>query len=331
MNNKHQVNVAILGAGYMGQNHARTLSSMQGVNLVAICDLDESKTRKIAKQYKIKRYKIIQDLLDNERLDVVSICLPTSLHYEAGLKAIHKKLAVFIEKPIAVNVSQAKHLIRESLKNKGRLMIGHIERFNPVVNEIKNRIKSGEIGNIIEVHTQRFSPPPGRAKDVSAIIDLATHDIDILQYLINSRPKRIYAEADKRFHTKEDFMSSFIRYENGVIGHIEVSWLHPHKVRNLSVLGTKGMYTANYITQELLFYKQNTKLFVNNTFPMAEYKSDVVKVAFESREPLEIELQSFIESCIRGVKMAVTGFDGLVALETAMKITESSQKHKVIK
>src|SRR3989344_2325110 len=254
------IRTAVLGLGYMGQNHTRILCGLENVSLIAVCDIDEAKTNKIAKQYKVRPYKDYRIMFQKEKLNAVFICLPTVFHFSSAIIAIKRKIAVFIEKPITVNLKQADQLIKASQLYKVPLMVGHIERFNPVVNEIKNRIKLKELGKIFKIHTRRFSPPTSRVSDVSAIIDLATHDIDIVKYLIDKPLERIFAETETIHHKKEDLMSALIRFKNGVMGVIEVSWLHPSKVRKLSVVGERGIYEADYLTQELFFYKQNKKM-----------------------------------------------------------------------
>lgn len=328
----NDLQVAIIGAGYMGQNHARVLSSLPNVNVVAICDIDKSKTEKISRQYKIKSYLNFKSLLSREDLNAVSICLPTSLHYSAAIQAVDKKIAVFIEKPICSSSKEAQVLIKKAKLKKTPIMVGHIERFNPVVNEIKQRIKSGELGKVLKIHTQRFSPPTGRAQDVSAITDLATHDIDIIQYILDDRAVRMYSETLNSYHKKEDLMSALIRFKKGTIALIEVSWLHPTKIRQLTVLGENGMYVADYLTQELFFYRQNESLFRNNVYPATTItRADVVKIAFQSKEPLQIELDSFIQSLTTHSKMAVTGEDGLEALVMTQKMIKSGVKHTVLR
>lgn len=332
MQKKSMVNIAVLGGGYMGQNHVRVLTTLGNVNLLAICDKEPKKAEKLANQYKLKPYADFRKLLETEELNAVSICLPTSLHFQAGYLAIKKGLHTFMEKPITSKIDEAKKLINYSKKQKLKIMVGHIERFNPVVNEIKQRIKYGELGKVLKVHTQRFSPPTGRATDVSAAIDLATHDIDIIRYLLDEEPIRIYAETDKRAHTKEDLMSALLRFKSGIIGLVEVSWLHPAKVRNLTILGQNGMYVADYITQELFFYRQNQNLFETNPFYLSNLAhADVVKIAFQAKEPLLIELEHFTNSLRTNSKMPVTGEDGLTALMLAEKMIRSGESNKVLK
>lgn len=326
------IRMAVVGAGYMGQNHVRVLSSLPNVNLIAVCDTDNNKTETIAKQYKIKSYKNYKDLLNGEELDAISICLPTTLHFEAAMYALGKKVAVMLEKPICAKVEQARRVINLSNKLNVPIMVGHIERFNPVVNEIKRRIRTGELGRVLQVHTQRFSPPPGRAKDVSAIIDLATHDLDIINYLLDDVPVRLYAEKENKFHKKDDLMSALIRFRSGTIGLVEVSWLHPIKKRNLTIIGQNGMYVANYITQELFFYPQDGDLFKRaNGEKHVATNADVIKIAFDSKEPLQVELKSFVDCLLSKSSMPVTAIQALNAIVLAEKIINSGERNKVLK
>lgn len=330
MKGKNKLTVGILGAGYMGQNHARVVSSLDEVELTSIADLDHKKAQKIAHQYKINAYKNYQDLLKNEKINVVIIALPTSLHFEVAAITLSKNIITFIEKPITRNTSQAKKLLKIIKKFKTPLMVGHIERFNPVVNEIRQRIASNELGKVLQIHTQRFSPPTGRVTDVSAIIDLATHDIDIIQYLLKEIPYRIYSETHRHFYSKEDFMCALLRFKKGAIGLVEVSWLHPMKIRNLTVLGEYGMYTANYLTQELYFYRQNINHHAGRNF-FSSTKADVVKIGFESKEPLQLELEAFFHAIRFKFPMPVTADEATTSLQISEKLTSSAKVHKYFK
>src|SRR3990167_1896889 len=324
--------IAVLGAGYMGQNHVKILSSLPNVSLIAVCDIDKQKTDKLAKQYKIRQYSNFLTLFEKEALDTVSICLPTTLHYSAAVQAIKRRLPIFLEKPICSTVREAKKLTALAKKHNIAVMVGHIERFNPVVNEIKQRIASGELGKIIKIHTQRFSPPPSSTQDVSVIVDLATHDIDVMRYILNESPISIFSETNSHFHKKEVLMSALLRFPKDIIGLVEVSWLHPIKTRNLTIIVEHGMYLANYLTQELFFYRQNKQLFKNNFDPLSAFnRADVVKIAFESKEPLYLELKAFTESLINRKDMPVTAKDGLIALDVAEKMTRSANSRRILK
>lgn len=329
MNNK-SINIAVLGLGYMGKSHVRVLSSMEFVNLVAVCDIDEQKTGKIAKQYKLRSYNNFKKLIAAEKLDAVSVCLPTKLHLSASAFALSRKIAVFVEKPICATVSEGKKLISVAFSEKRPLMVGHIERFNPVVREIKQRIKTGELGKIYQIHTQRVSPPLDFG-ETPVSVDLATHDIDIMLYISGQEPERIYAEGLSKLIKNNDSIIAMMRFKNGLVGLIEASWLYPIKRRTLSVLGEKGLYVADYITQELFFYKRNKLLFRSNSYLNYQTsKADVVKIAFDWREPLQLELESFIDALRFGRKMPVTGLEALRALAIAHLFEKSSHEHRVV-
>lgn len=315
---RKQFRIAVLGVGYMGENHARVLSTFKDVTLVAVCDKNVSKAREIARKYKIRAYKDYRELLERETLDAVSICLPTILHYEVCLHvaSLGKKIVIFVEKPICTSVGEARELIKQAKKKNISMMVGQIERFNGVVNEIKKRIVSGSIGKILKIQTQRFSPSPDRGKNDSVIVDLATHDIDVIIYLLGSYPRRVYAETDNILHHKSDLVTAILRFKDGVVALIEAGWLYPRKVRSLLVLGEKGMLVANYLSQELNYYPTTG--------------SGAVKIPFSYREPLQVELRAFINAARQKEKMPVSAEDGLRALVIAEKIENSGRTKKII-
>ena len=326
-----KLRVAVIGAGAMGKSHIRVYFDMNNVELVAVADSNEETLKEISKKYKVKTYRDYSEMISKEKIDAASICVPTIMHKEIGLKCIMNKINVLIEKPIAKDTDEADQLIEESKKNKTKLMIGHIERFNPVVVELKKRIEKNELGKIYKVHCARLSPFPQRVVDVGVIIDLAIHEIDILKYLINSKVKRVYAETSRKIHSShEDLLIGTLKFDNGIIGVINTNWLTPKKVREITVTGEKGMFVANYLTQELYFYENEfTKNDYNGNF-MNVTEGSMTKIKIISKEPLRNELESFID-CIANLKpVPITGEDGKNAIIIAQKFQESSKLNKVV-
>ncbi len=326
-----KLNVAVIGVGSMGKNHARIFSELNDVKLVAVCDANKDCAREIAEKYNAKSYSDCREMLKKEKLDAVSICVPTKLHKDIALDAIKSKINILVEKPIATTTAEANEMIKAAEKNNVKLMVGHIEQFNPVVIELKKRIK--DIGNIFQVHCQRLSLFPQRIIDVGVVIDLAIHEIYVLKYLLGSKVKRVYAETAQRFHSSnEDLLVGTLRFENNILGVISANWLTPKKVRQIKVTGEKGMFVANYMTQELYFYeKQFASKYSDygSQFKMGT-EGEKIKIDVKSSEPLRNELEAFIE-CIKGNKEPpVTGKDGLEALEIAQKFLESAKNNKVI-
>ena len=327
------LNVAVIGTGSMGKNHARIYSEMKDVNLVAVCDADMDCSKGIADKSNAKPYSNYKEMLKNEKIDAISICVPTKLHKEVALEVIKNKVHILVEKPIATAAEEAKSIIDAAAKNKVKLMVGHIEIFNPVVQELKKRIEKNELGNILQVHCERLSLFPQRIIDVGVIVDLAIHEIYVLKYLIGSKVKRVYAETAQRFHSSnEDLIIGTIRFENGILGIINANWLTPKKVRQIKVTGEKGMLVADYITQELYFYE---KQFASK---YADYKSQFkmgtegkkAKIEVKASEPLKNELVEFIDSIKSDRSPSVAGKDGLEALDIAQKFIESSKTGKSI-
>ena len=326
-----KLNVAVIGVGSMGKNHARIYSELKDVNLIAVCDPNEECGKEVAGKYLIKSYSDYKEMLKKEKIDAVSICVPTKLHKQVALDAIKSKINVLVEKPIAATAAEANEIIKAAEKNNVKLMVGHIEQFNPVVIELKKRIK--DIGNIFQVHCQRLSLFPQRIIDVGVVIDLAIHEIYVLKYLLGSKIKRVYAETAQRFHSSnEDLLVGTLRFENNILGVISANWLTPKKVRQIKVTGEKGMFVANYITQELYFYeKQFASKYADydSQFKMGT-EGEKIKIGVKSSEPLKNELEAFI-ACIKSNKEPpVTGKDGLEAIDIAQKLLESAKTNKVI-
>src|SRR3989338_75860 len=315
-----KLKVAVIGAGSMGKNHARIYSEMKDVSLIAVCDSNKEFAKEIADKYKAKPYSEYKEMLKNEKIDAASICVPTKLHKDVALEVIKNKIHVLVEKPIATTTEEAKSIIDSAAKNKVKLMIGHIEIFNPVVQELKKRIEKNELGNILQVHCERLSLFPQRIIDVGVIVDLAIHEIYVLKYLIDSKVKRVYAETAQRFHSSnEDLVIGTIRFDNGILGIVNANWLTPKKVRQIKVTGEKGMFVADYITQELYFYeKQLASKYTDfkSGFKMGT-EGKKVKIDLDSSEPLKNELVEFIGSIKNNKNPSVSGKDGLEALDIA--------------
>ncbi|MEK6947491.1 MAG: Gfo/Idh/MocA family oxidoreductase, partial [Nanoarchaeota archaeon] len=175
-----KLNVAVIGTGAMGKSHARVYSGIGTVNLVAVCDSDAERAKNVASEFKTNFYTDCMEMIKKEKIEAVSVCVPTKYHKDVAISLIRNKISVLVEKPITTNAEEAREMIGEAEKNKAKLMVGHIERFNPVVVELKKRIMKNELGKIYKVNCTRLSPFPKRVLDVGVIIDLAIHEIDIL-------------------------------------------------------------------------------------------------------------------------------------------------------
>ncbi|MBI3034750.1 Gfo/Idh/MocA family oxidoreductase [Candidatus Woesearchaeota archaeon] len=328
-----KINVAVIGTGAMGKNHARVYSEIGNAELVAVCDANKERAKSISDLYNANCYTDYKEMLKKEKIEAASVCVPTVLHKQVATDVIKKKVNVLVEKPIAAAINDAREIINEAEKNKVKLMVGHIERFNPVVIELKKRIRKNQLGKIYNVHCARMGPTAQRITDVGVIIDLAIHEIDILKHLINSKIKRVYAETAQRIHsTHEDMLIGTIRFENGVLGVINSNWLTPKIVREISVAGENGMFVADYFKQELYFYENEfaRRKLMHKFYSMMVLEGKKRRIKIKNSEPLKNELVAFVGCCMSNGNVPITGNDGLDALYVAQKFIESSKKNEVM-
>jgi predicted dehydrogenase len=318
-----KINAAVIGVGSMGKNHARVYAHLDNINLVAVADTNGEAAKRIAKRYGCASYTNYKEMLENEDADIVSVAVPTKMHKEVSIEAMERGTNVLVEKPIASSVEDGKEIVEQAKKKKVKLMVGHIERFNPAIVELKKRIENNELGKVFKIDINRVGPFPKRVRDVGVVIDLAVHDLDIIRYLTNSEVKRIHTEIERQIHTKhEDLLSAILRLENGVICNLNVNWLTPTKIRKLYITGEKGMFFANYLTQDLYFY-ENAEISNNVDYRdvmMGVSEGKMTRFNFEKKEPLMVEIEHFVDCVLNGKKPLITEEDSLKALELAHKL-----------
>ena len=326
---------AVIGSGAMGANHARIYSQLPDIELVGVSDLDLKLAKEIGDQFRTNSYKKYDKLLDEVKPDIITVAVPTQNHTKIACECLESGVATLVEKPIADTVENAKKIIETSKITEVPLMVGHIERFNPAVQELKRRLKKKKLGRIFSIHATRVGPFPHRIRDVGVVIDLAVHDIDIMRYITDSKITRVYAETAQKIHTKcEDLLSGLIKLENGAIGVLNIDWLTPEKIRNLKVTGEKGMFEVNYITQELIFYENMVANNQEYNYPkmlMGVSEGDITNIRIKKREPLKTELEKFINYTRKGGKSPVSGEDGLKALEIALAVNKSATDNEAIR
>lgn len=316
----------VIGVGSMGRNHARVYASLDAVELVAVADTDSEGAARVGGMYRCNAYGDFREMLARERLDLVSIVVPTRHHFAVAGEVIAYGVNLLIEKPIAATADEGWALVEAARRAGIALTVGHIERFNPAIIALKEQIDDHELGNVFQIAARRVGPFPARIMDVGVGIDLATHDLDILNFLIGSPVTRMHVELHRHLHrSHEDMLSAVLRFQSGVIGTLDINWLTPTKIRELSVIGERGMFVANYLTQDLTFYendschgKQWPELAV---IGVSEGRSIRQKV--QRREPLSEELHSFVEMVRSGRPPLVSGEDGVAALELANRLMDA--------
>lgn len=310
----------------MGRSHIRILRSFEDVELVGVVEPQQTNAKAIERMYRLKICDSIQQLISKQRIDAISLAIPTSFHYKLGEYCLLHKIAVLMEKPIAATIDEGRKLVELVKKTNIPLMVGHVERFNPAVVELKKRLVKKELGKIFEIKAERMGPFPSRISDVGVVVDLATHDIDIFEYLLGSRIVKAVTRTRSCFHPRrEDYIVSLLDFANGVTGILSVNWITPAKIRQLRVTGEKGMFLVNYLTQELFFYKNNSSEVKWEQMQIfkAVNEGDMTKIKVDNAEPLAIELRAFVDAVKNKKEMPVRPETGLRALEVASGILEN--------
>lgn len=327
------IRTAVIGVGAMGRHHARLYHDLPGSKLVAVADADEAIGKTVAHRHGTKFYADYGAMLDAEDVDAVSICVPTTWHQAVALDLIQRGIHILVEKPIAASVSDGQTMIDQARAQGVTCMVGHIERFNPAIIELKRRLDAGELGRIFEIVARRKGPFPVRVRDVGVVVDLAAHDLDIMWYLTGTEVTRVYAETAQRVHkSHEDMLSGLLRFADDTVGVLDINWLTPTKIRELSVIGERGMFRVNYITQELFFF-ENAQAgergeYLNVLLGVAEGRT--VRHVVTRKEPLRTELEVFLDA-VRGEDAPIVkGEDGLRALRQALAIVQSGLEHRPI-
>jgi len=192
---------AVIGLGAMGANHARVYGEIDGVELAAVADTDAARLAACTAGRAARGYHDYRRMLDEERIDVVSVCVPTQAHLDVAADVIARGVPLLVEKPLAATLEDGRR-IAELARDAGVLLTaGHIERFNPAVVELKRRLRAGELGRVFQVHARRVGPFPERVRDVGVVLDLAPHDIDVMRFLLESEITRVHAETEQRINT----------------------------------------------------------------------------------------------------------------------------------
>jgi UDP-N-acetylglucosamine 3-dehydrogenase len=301
----------------MGSAHARVYNQLEECELVAVCDSNRKK-KQIAEAYNCKFFEDPKDFLEEE-FDAVSVCTPTSLHRDVVIRVLEKGKDVLVEKPLADNLRNGEEMVNKAAKMNRLLAVGYIERFNPAVTRLREVVDFSQVYSTVSI---RFGPFPPRIKDIGVFLDLASHEIDLLNYLTEKQPEVLYAHVSSNQNSVfEDYAYVSLKYGH-IHSHIETSWLPNYKLRFIHLYENKKFYTLNYAQQNLKSYRAP---------PEAEIKygswRDILwlsrnveeDIPIMSKEPLKLELKRFIESVKRNkvLKPLCNAEDGLRILKIA--------------
>jgi UDP-N-acetylglucosamine 3-dehydrogenase len=293
------INVAVLGLGVMGRQHFRVLSAMPGVALVGVCDRSPEATQWIRGRSGVRVFPGWRELLA-AKPDAVINALPTGFHHHVTRAFLHSGVHVLVEKPLATSVRQAEDLAELASKRDVVLMVGHIERFNPVVRALRDLISAGRLGEVVSVTTRRLGVSRPALPHVNAVLDLAVHDLDVIAYLLGVDGRLLLATGVTLGSNQlEDHADLVVRF-GAATASIQANWITPVKIRRISLTGTRGFAEADYLTQNLRLFTTAPEVIKGSPwdFFAVSRESEPIDIAVAHSEPLRNELQHFIH-CIR--------------------------------
>ncbi len=325
---------AVIGVGSMGRNHARIYAELPNVDLVGVADEEKGTVETVSHHCATRGYCDYVEMLKTEHPDVVTIAVPTAYHGEVALRAMELGVHVLVEKPIAHTIEQAQTMISASEQYGVLLMVGHVERFNPAVIALKERLNAGDLGRVFQMDARREGPFPDRIKDVGVVIDLAVHDLDVMRYVTGAEVTRVYAETGQCIHTShEDLLCGLVRFSDGTVGTLSTNWLTPTKIREIFVTGERGMFRVDYLTQDLYFFENpvaNGEGWETLRVLRGVGEGRMIRHVVQKKEPLRAELEAFIAAVKGKLPSPVTGMDGLKALVVASACVQSGTDHTVV-
>jgi predicted dehydrogenase len=298
-----KIRVGVVGVGHIGREHARIYSQLPEVEFVGLCDLDSSVGLKVAQRHGVKAFPTVQAL--TEAVDAATVATPTSTHHEIASIFLTQGRHVLIEKPITDDTAQARALVALAQEKNLVLQVGHIERFNPALAALEEKLTRPRF---IEAH--RLSTYPGRSTDIGVVLDLMIHDIDVVLHLVRSPIINIDSVGTAVLSKGEDIANARIRFENGCVANLTTSRISFEKMRKIRVFQADAYLSLDYFDQSGVIYRKiDTQIVKEN-----------IKV--EKDEPLKLELSAFVD-CVRSKQSPrVDGRQGAAALEIAMQITE---------
>jgi predicted dehydrogenase len=304
----------VIGVGHLGQHHARLLASIEGVDLVGVCDTNRSRADDIAAKFGGQSFGDVRDLVS--RVDAVTIAAPTVSHVELALPFLESGIATLVEKPIASSVEEAERLIDTAQRGRALLATGHTERFNPAVAAALPLI---EEPRFIEIH--RLGTFPERSLDIDVIFDLMIHDLDLLLTVVKSEVVSVEAVGVNVLTPKADIANARLRFASGCIANLTASRISRERVRKARFFQKDAYVSIDFAAQELEVYRlvqhASTRPIIHGG------KMDVSR-----EEPLRRELEDFVDAVRTGRSPGVTGRDGRDALALATLVAEKMESQK---
>ncbi len=327
--------IGVIGTGHIGRLHARILSEVAAGEFCCVYDANTEAAREVAKTHGVKASASLEEFVAS--VDAATLATPTPFHFSIGKQLLEAGRHVLIEKPITENTDDARELVAIAKGRGLALQVGHVERFNPVLSALENRLHQPRF---IESH--RLSPYPNRSTDIGVVLDLMIHDIEIILHLVRSPVVSVDAVGVPVLSSSEDIANARLRFENGCVANLTVSRVSPERMRKIRVFQEDCYLSLDYMKQEGFVYRMAedhrkessllAKLFASgDTTIVSEFAGRKIlrePVPIEKGEPLKRELADFVRCAKAGAEPKVSGREGTAALELALDITRRIQDHQ---
>ena len=313
-----KLKVAVIGVGYLGKFHARIYSEHPDVDLIGVVDTQQEQASEIAANYSTEAFTDYRQILD--RVDAVSIVVPTTYHYDVAMPFIQAGVNILLEKPIAATVDQARELVSLADDNRLILQIGHLERFNAGIVALSELV---DTPRFIEAH--RLGEFTVRATDVDVVTDLMIHDIDIILSLTKSDVKRVSAVGSKVLTDEIDIANARLEFENGSVANVTASRVSNKKFRRIRVFAPDKYLAVDFNAQNVELITKTQKL---PDQPFAGLNREVLEI--QPVQPLDAEIDNFVSAVRGNIKPAVSGHDGLAALAVANLVKQRIYQNPLI-
>lgn len=313
------IKTGVIGVGHLGYHHARLYTAIEGAELVGICDSHVEHGEKIAEEFGTEYFGTVQGLIDTG-IQAASVAVPTVGHYEVVKLLLEAGIDVLVEKPIATTLEEAKNMVAMAKANDCLLQVGHVERFNGAVMGLTKAIKKPRF---IECH--RMSPFPNRGDDVSVVLDLMIHDIDVIMALDDSEIVSIDAVGVPVLSKEEDIANVRLRFASGCVANLTASRISLERMRKIRIFEENAYVSTDYSEQQVMIYRKKTEGLPDDVSPMKAITMEPLDI--EKVEPLLIEISSFVECIQTRSEPIVSGEAGLKALQLAHDIMNFIREH----
>ncbi|CAN5454345.1 Gfo/Idh/MocA family oxidoreductase [soil metagenome] len=318
MQETRTLKTAVIGVGSLGQHHARNYSELakEGKGeFVGVCDVNEENAKTIAEKNNCAFFTDWRELLD--KTTAVSIVTPTETHCEIACTFLEKGVNVLVEKPIAMKLEEAGLMIEAAEKSGAKLMVGHLERFNPAMVALRPHVTKPLY---FEIH--RVSPFPNRSLDVDVVLDVMIHDLDMIQWLVDSKVSEIRAVGIPVISDKVDAANARIEFENGAVANITASRIGTEKIRKTRFYQTNSYVVLDYATK----FASITSLAPNALHPLLGIS--IKRLEIEDIEPLRAEISAFLDCVLEDKTPPITAADGQRALSLALGVLDKIETHR---